>query len=68
MTLGDHKEVESPVIDSKDWAQTMESILEYFCYWFGVTKIPLAYVIQKEMVPEQAAVSGWLSNEVEMII
>jgi hypothetical protein len=32
-----------------------------------VTKIPLAYIIQQEMVPEQAPVSGWLSNEVEMI-
>jgi hypothetical protein len=55
----DHKEPESPTIDSKDWAQTMESIVEYFGSCLGVTKIPLAYVVQKEMVPEQAPVGSW---------
>jgi hypothetical protein len=63
----DHKEPESPVIDSKDWARTMESIVEYFGSCLSVTKIPLAYVVQKEMVPEQAPVGGWPSNEAEMI-
>jgi hypothetical protein len=55
-----HKEPESSVIDSKDWAQTMESIVEYLGFCLGVTKIPLTYVIQKEMIPEQALVGGWL--------
>jgi hypothetical protein len=41
----DHKEPESPVIDSKDWARTMESIGEYFGSCLSVTKIPLACVV-----------------------
>jgi hypothetical protein len=45
----------------------MESIVEYFGSCLGVTKIPLAYVVQKEMVPEQAPISGWMSSEVEMV-
>jgi hypothetical protein len=40
-----HKEPESPVIDAKDWARTMESIVEYFGSCLGVTKIPFADVI-----------------------
>jgi hypothetical protein len=53
-----HKEPESPVIDSKDWARTMESIGENFDSCLGVTKIPLAYVVQTEMVPEQAPIGA----------
>jgi hypothetical protein len=63
----DHKEPESPVIDSKDWARTMESIVEYCGSCLGVTNIPFAYVARKEMVPEQTPIGGWLSDEAEMI-
>jgi hypothetical protein len=41
----DQKEPKSLVIDSKDWAQTMESIVEYLGSCLVVTKIPLAYVV-----------------------
>jgi hypothetical protein len=47
-----HKEPKLPVIETKDCTQTMESIVEYFGSCLGVTKIPLAYVIKKEMIPE----------------
>jgi hypothetical protein len=31
-----------------------------------MTKIPLACIIRKEMVPEQAPIGGWPSNKAEM--
>jgi hypothetical protein len=43
------------------------SIVEYFGSCLGETKIPLAYVVRKEMVPEQAPIGGWPSNKAEMI-
>jgi hypothetical protein len=45
----------------------MESMVEYFGSCLSVTKIPLAYVVRKEIVPEQAPIGGWPSNEAEMI-
>ena len=40
---------ELPVINPKDWPKTMEAIDEYFRSVLGERKIPLAYVICKNV-------------------
>ena len=45
----DHKQVEAPKINPKDWPSTIDSIEEYLRGCLGVTKIPLAYVIRDNM-------------------
>lgn len=55
------------MLDTKDWPRTMESLEEFFGSCLGVTKIPLGYVIRKELAPEQQPVGGWSSHEAEMI-
>jgi hypothetical protein len=36
------------IINSKDWAKTMESIVEYLRGNLGVTKVPLSYVVRDD--------------------
>ena len=43
---------ETPKIDTKDWAKTMETAAEYLRTLYGHAGAPLAYVIRKEEVPE----------------
>jgi hypothetical protein len=51
-TEKDHKDPDAPEIDEKDWPRTIEAMKEYFGSCLGTTKIPLAYVIRKELVPQ----------------
>jgi len=52
----DHQDVEKPELNAKDWPNTIEAIEEWLHGCLGVTKIPLAYVIQEdEVVPAHAA-------------
>lgn len=47
-----HKDVDAPAIDDKDWPRTIEAIEEYFRGCLGTnSKIPLAYVIREEVFP-----------------
>ena len=51
----EHKDVEKPELNSKDWPKTIEAIEEWLCGCLGVTNIPLAYVIrEEEEVPQHA--------------
>jgi hypothetical protein len=38
-----------PAIDTKDWSRNLESLEEYLRGFLGVTKVPLSYVVQKEV-------------------
>jgi hypothetical protein len=40
---------ELPIRNAKDWSKTMESIEEYLRSYLGKRKIPLAYVIRKDV-------------------
>ena len=44
----EHKDVEKPEINAKDWPKTIEAIKEWLRGCLGVTKIPLAYVIRDD--------------------
>jgi hypothetical protein len=50
----DHKDPEAPEIDEKDWPRTIEAMKEYFASCLGTTKIPLAYIIRKNLAPDPA--------------
>jgi hypothetical protein len=38
-----------PTIDAKDWSRNLESLEEYLRGFLGVTKVPLSYVVRKEV-------------------
>jgi hypothetical protein len=44
----DHKDLNPPELDSKNWPRTIEAMEEWLGGCLGVTKIPLAYVIREE--------------------
>lgn len=44
----DHKDPsETPSINPKDWAKTMEDLREYLRGHLGITKVPLSYVVRE---------------------
>jgi hypothetical protein len=46
---------ETPTINPKDWAKTMEDLREYLCGHLGITKVPLSYVVREnEAVVDEA--------------
>lgn len=50
----EHKDVEAPEINAKDWPRTMDAIEDWRPGCLGVTKRPLAYVVRDDMnVPNQ---------------
>ena len=51
-----HKDpVDTPNINMKDWAKTMEDLREYLCGHLGITKVPLSYVVREnEAVLDEA--------------
>ena len=57
-------EPKEPTIDPKDWPKTIEAIEEYFRSSYGITNIPLAYVIrQRADLPEGADPVGNYINK-----
>lgn len=63
-----HKDVEAPEINAKDWPRTIDAIEEWLRGCLGVTKIPLAYVIRENVnVPAVDPVGGYPSLQDELI-
>jgi hypothetical protein len=52
--VGFKKTAEEPVINDKDWPRTLETIIEYLAYQYGVTGDTLDYVVRPdiEVTPE----------------
>jgi hypothetical protein len=64
----DHKDVEAPTINVKDWPKTIEGLEEYLRGCLGVTKIPLAYVVRADIqVPAAGADPVYTSRQDELI-
>jgi hypothetical protein len=65
-----HKDVEPPEIDAKDWPRTIDSLEEYLRGCLGVTKIPLAYVIRATIAVTAEATdpqANYVSKQDELI-
>eukprot|EP00978_Attheya_sp_CCMP212_P002398 scaffold4895_cov59-Attheya_sp.AAC.1 len=58
--------ITEPTVDTKDWSATMEAIEEWLRGHLGVNKVPLAYVVRKEM--EGPASADDPSAEYETVI
>jgi hypothetical protein len=57
-----------PAINAKDWPKTMESIHEYLRSFLGDHKIPLAYVVRKDVdVPVNDPMTGYPTVQDAMI-
>jgi hypothetical protein len=59
----DHTDPDAPTIDGEDWPKIIETLQEYL----GATKLPLAFVVCRDIDPTPAPVGGWPSNEFHMI-
>ena len=63
-----HKDVEAPEINAKDWPRTIEAIEEYLRGCLGVQKTPLVYVIHDDIaVPAVDPAGGYPSRQDELI-
>jgi hypothetical protein len=63
----DHTDPDAPTIDGEDWPKIIETLQEYLGACLGTTKLPLAYVVRRDIDPTPAPVGGWSSNEAHMI-
>jgi hypothetical protein len=64
----EHKDVDPPEINAKDWPRTMDAIDEWLRGCLGVTKIPLAYVVRPTIaIPTNDLVAGYATKQDELI-
>ena len=50
-TEDSYEDATPPVIDDKDWPRTMDALREYFHNTYGITKIPLLYMVRQQEAP-----------------
>jgi hypothetical protein len=63
-----HKDVDPPEINAKDWPRTMDAIDEWLRGCLGVTDIPLAYVVRPTItIPTTDPVGGYATKQDELI-
>lgn len=63
-----HRDVDPPEINVRDWPRTIEAIQEYLRGCLGDSKLPLAYVIRKhEEVPETDPEGGYATYVDELV-
>ena len=47
------------MINERDWRKTFYGIDEFFHKCYGVTSIPLAYIIRKDSTPKEGEETDW---------
>ena len=47
------------MINERDWPKTLDGIDEFFCKCYGITRIPLAYIIRKDSTPKEGEKTDW---------
>ena len=63
-----HKDVDAPEINARDWPRTIDAIEEWLRGCLGVTKIPLAYVVRDNVEALTVdPVGGFTSKQEEQI-
>jgi hypothetical protein len=64
----EHKDVDPPEINTKDWPHTMDAIDKLLRGCLGVTDIPLAYVVRPTIeIPADDPVGGYATKQDELI-
>ena len=54
-----YEDATPPGIDDKDWPRTMDALREYFHNMYGITKIPLLYVVREQETPMDEPEGHW---------
>jgi hypothetical protein len=62
----DHTDLDAPTIDGEDWPKIIETLQEYLGACLGTNKLPLAYVVRRDIDPTPPPVGGWPSNKAHM--
>ena len=63
-----HKDVDAPELSFRDWYRNIESNKEWLQGCLGVSKIPLAYVVQsEELMPVVTPTGGYQSLQDELV-
>ena len=62
-----YEDATPPVIDDKDWLRTMDALREYFRNTYGITKIPLLYVVHEQEAPMDEPEGHWEDPMMQMI-
>ena len=66
-TEDNYEDASPPVIDDKDWPRMMDALCEYFRNTYGVTKIPLLYVVREIEATMDEPESHWEDPMMQMI-
>ena len=62
-----YEDATPPVIDDKDWPRMMDALHEYFRNTYGITKIPLLYMVHEQEVPMGEPEGHWEDPMMQMI-
>ena len=66
-TENNYEDTNPPVIDDKDWPTMMDALREYFRNIYGITKIPLLYVVREQETPRDEPEGHWEDPMMQMI-
>ena len=47
------------MMKERDWPKTFDRIDEFFCQCYGITSIPLAYIIRKGSTAKEGVETAW---------
>ena len=56
---GNWDDPKAPMINERDWPKTFDGIDESFRKCYGLTSIPLAYIIRKDSTPKEGEETDW---------
>ena len=56
---GNWDDPKAPMINEKDWSKTLDGIDEFFRKCYGITSIPLVYIIRKDTTPKEGEETDW---------
>ena len=56
---GNWDDPKAPIINEKDCQKTFDGIHEFFSKCYGITSIPLSYIIRKDITPKEGVETDW---------
>ena len=56
---GNWDDPKAPIINERDWPKTFDGMDEFFRKSYGITSIPLAYIIRKHTTPKEEEETDW---------
>ena len=56
---GNWNDPKAPIINERDWSKTFDGMDEFFRKCYGITSIPLPYIIRKDTTPKEGEETDW---------